>query len=414
MLPREQWRIVVRDKYPASVSWETFEKVQAMLCGNHAEYDRNKTRGVPRDVEALLHGVVYCGACGHKMVVQYKNGTRYLCNFLRQQHGTPVCQYIPANPIDAKAVAAFFEALAPAELDAYARALAKQREASDSMLRAQAQQVERLRYRAARAECQFDQVDPENRLVASELERRWEAALRDLRQAEASLAKARAEGSEGAATLDADLRAAFSDVGRRPPELWHGAVLTTAEKKALLRCLVDKVVIHRAKPDCIHTRIVWRGGDVSAFDVAVSVGSLTSLSRHAEMEARVLEMARAGQDDGAIAAELSAAGFRSPMHGEVLPSTVRAIRLRHGLMRVRSQSHPRRVQGWLTVPQLATRLGVRPHWIYGRIHIGAIAVTRDASSGLYLFPDAPNTLNGLQKLRAGAVDRLAFTPEAGS
>src|ERR671929_53190 len=117
MLPREQWRIVVRDKYPAYVGWETFETIQAMLRDNHAEYDRNKTRGVPRDGEALLHGIAYCGACGHKMVVQYKGGTRYLCNHLRQQHGTPVCQSILAGPIDAAAVDAFFRALAPAELD---------------------------------------------------------------------------------------------------------------------------------------------------------------------------------------------------------------------------------------------------------------------------------------------------------
>lgn len=179
MPPREQWRIVVRDKYPAYVSWDTFEKIQSMLRDNHAEYDRNKTRGIPRDGEALLHGIVHCGACGHKMVVQHKNGTRYLCNYLRQQHGTPVCQYIPANPIDAEAVTAFFEALAPAELDAHAQAVTARRETAGAMLRAQAQQAERLRYRAALAERQFDQVDPDNRLVAAELERRcWSAAGR--------------------------------------------------------------------------------------------------------------------------------------------------------------------------------------------------------------------------------------------
>src|SRR3954463_13810604 len=137
-LPREQWRIVVKDKYPAYVSWETFEKIQAMLRDNYAEYDRNKTRGVPRDGEALLHGIVYCGVCGHKMVVQYKRGTRYLCNYLRQQHGTPVCQSIAAGPIDAEAVGAFFEALAPAELDAFARAAAAPRGAGGALLRGQA------------------------------------------------------------------------------------------------------------------------------------------------------------------------------------------------------------------------------------------------------------------------------------
>src|SRR4051794_281031 len=270
MLPREQWRIVVQDKYPAYISWETFEQIQAMLRDNYAEYDRNKTRGVPRDGEALLHGIVYCGACGHKMLVQYKNGTRYICNALRQQHGTPVCQYIPANPVDAKAVAAFFEALAPAEIDAYAKAMASQREAGDATLRAQAQQVERLRYQAALAERQFNQVDPDNRLVASELERRWEETLRDLRQAEAALDTARAGIGEASIPIDDGLRAAFTDASRRLPELWHGSALTTARKKALLRCLIDKLVIHRSAPDTIRMRLVWRGGDASALDIPVA------------------------------------------------------------------------------------------------------------------------------------------------
>ncbi len=413
-LPREQWRIVVRDKYPAYVSWETFEKIQAMLGDNYAEYDRNKTRGIPRDGEALLHGIVYCGACGHKMVVQYRGGTRYLCNYLRQQHGTPVCQSILAGPIDAEAVAAFFKALAPAELDAYARAVATRREADDATLRAQAQQVERLRYRAALAERQYDQIDPDNRLVAAELERRWEETLRDLRQSEAALAKARAEVGEAPVTIDDKLRAAFADAGRRLPELWHGSVLTTARKKALLRCLLDKVVIHRAAPDTIHMRLVWRGGDASALNVPVAVGSLAALSRHEEMEARILELARAGHGDAAVAAELTAAGHRSPMRDRVLPSTVQIIRLRHGVLLKRNQSHPRHVPGHLTIPQLAAQLGVSAHWIYDRIHNGTIAVTRDECTGLYLFPGEPGTLKGLRKLRDGELDRIAFDTEMGS
>jgi hypothetical protein len=60
----EQWRIRVNDKYPAYISWTTFEQIQTMLHDNHAEYDRNKTRGTPRPGKALLHGLVSCGACG--------------------------------------------------------------------------------------------------------------------------------------------------------------------------------------------------------------------------------------------------------------------------------------------------------------------------------------------------------------
>lgn len=85
LLSKEDWKICVQDKYPAYINWETYEQIQAMLKENYAEYNRNQTRGVPRPGKALLHGIVYCGQCGHKMVVQYKTGTRYLCNSLRQQ-----------------------------------------------------------------------------------------------------------------------------------------------------------------------------------------------------------------------------------------------------------------------------------------------------------------------------------------
>ena len=106
-LTMEQWRMRVPDKYPAYISWTMFEQIQSMLHDNHAEYDRNKTRGIPRPGKALLHGLVYCGACGHKMVVQYKGGAEYLCNYLRQQYRVPVCQYVPADPVDVRVVAAF-------------------------------------------------------------------------------------------------------------------------------------------------------------------------------------------------------------------------------------------------------------------------------------------------------------------
>ena len=82
-LPMAEWKIRINDIYPAYITWDTFEQIQQMLVENYAAYDRNKSRGVPRDGAALLHGMVYCGACGHKMVVQYKHGTRYLCNASR-------------------------------------------------------------------------------------------------------------------------------------------------------------------------------------------------------------------------------------------------------------------------------------------------------------------------------------------
>ena len=69
-LPQEPWRVCIPDVDPPDISWDTYLQIQAMLKDQHAEYDRNKTRGIPRPGKALLHGLVHCGECGHKMVVQ--------------------------------------------------------------------------------------------------------------------------------------------------------------------------------------------------------------------------------------------------------------------------------------------------------------------------------------------------------
>ena len=120
--PMAEWKIVVKDKYPAYIDWESFERIQAMLCDNHAEYDRNKTRGAPRDGAVLLQGLVWCGHCGRKMVVQYKSKNSYLCNHLNRLQGDPVCQRLPADPIDARVVAERVAGLADCPDEPYAGA----------------------------------------------------------------------------------------------------------------------------------------------------------------------------------------------------------------------------------------------------------------------------------------------------
>src|SRR3954464_13861640 len=247
-LPVSEWRIHIRDVYPPYIDWATFEKIQAMIRDNHSEYDRNKPRGVPRPGKALLHGLAHCGECGHKMVVQYKGGTQYLCNALRQQSQAPVCQRIPGDAIDDHVVRLFFEALAPAELDVHDRVVASLCEEREQVHRARRQQLERLRYQARLAERQFQKFDPDNRLVTAELERRWETALRELKQAEEDLERGQHEQSPSA-QLDPETRRAIAEAGRRIPEWWRADRFSQEQKKSLLRGLLPKLVIPRNDPD---------------------------------------------------------------------------------------------------------------------------------------------------------------------
>lgn len=410
-LPLAEWRIVVRDKYPAYVAWETYLRIQAMLRDNYAEYDRAQNRGVPRDGKALLQGLVYCGECGHKMPVQYKDGTFYVCNFLKQSYHARGCQFIHADRVDAAVVAAFFQALAPIELDVYARTVAALNQSEEQAAQAHRQLLERLRYQAALAQRQFLRVDPDNRLVAAELEARWEAALRDLRQAEEVAARPRPGTEEAACTLTPELRAAFTELGRKLPAVWGTPLLSNHQRKALLRCLIEKVVIHRLMRDLVQARIVWVGGATTTLRVPVPVGCIEDLSTATEMQEQIRVLFSAGKSDQEIAEQLTAQGHRSPMRNVVLAGTVKVLRLRQGLKRKRQPSGQRRVPGRRTLPELAQALGVAEWWLRESIQQGRIAVGKDPGTKMYLFPDGPETLAKLSELKAGRTAKISFSKE---
>lgn len=411
--PKDQWRIVVKDRYPAYISWEVFEQIQQMLADNYAAYGRNQSRGVPRDGAALLQGICYCGECGHKMVVQYKAGNRYLCNFHRQQTQAPVCQYLPADPIDRYVIEAFFQALSPVELDLYEQAHQKHCADNDQIIAAQDRQLQRLRYEVELARRQYDRVDPDNRLVASELERRWEAAMLALSQTEEGYARDRKKmQAQSQEQIPAELRAAFTSLGKSLPTLWASDSIPRETRKALLRCLIDKVVVHRLQPrELVKVRIVWRGGAFTETDLRVPVHALRNVSGHEQLHSRVKELHAQDRCDKDIAQIMTTEGFRSVHTDRLLPSTVRSVRLAQGLIQRYTRPRPRQVPGFLTVPQVSRELGVKPDWLYYLINRGVIDVELDPKTKLYLFPDRPELLSQLRQLRDGFAHHVSCGQE---
>jgi len=203
-----------------------------------------------------------------------------------------------------------------------------------------------------------------------------------------------------------DLREAFRSLGQSLPTLWPQDTFSRAQRKALRRCLIDKVVLDRRAPDTMAARIVWRGGAVSALAVPCTVGRLADLSDFRHLEAQILRLARQGKADEEIAQLLTAQGFRSSQHPELLASTVKLMRLRHGRRHRYWGPRPRRVAGSLTIPQIAPAVGGKPHGIYPLISRGRIGVKRDEETGLSRFPDRPETLEAFRQLRDGQISEL--------
>jgi hypothetical protein len=197
------------------ISWEQYLANRARLADNASAFAR-RARAVPREGAALLAGLVVCGRCGYQMHVVYKPRRRYACVALAAAYGAATCLHIDGERLDAAVVAAFVAALEPAELDLLEEALAAQRADHERLAQHYADQVKRAEYEARLAERQYRAVDPDNRLVAAELERRWEVALRALVEARAAAERFAAQPPE--LTLVPQLKEQLRDLGRRLPE----------------------------------------------------------------------------------------------------------------------------------------------------------------------------------------------------
>ena len=172
--------MLIRDHHDADLPWERVEKIQRQLAVHRRA---QPSPGAPREGRSLLQGVLLCGRCGRRRNVAYLNRgehVRYRCVGSQQQTGAPVCQRVGGLRLERAVERLVLDALAPLGVDAIVEAAAGHARVSETERGQWRQRVERARYEADLARRQSEAVDPANRLVARELERRFETALRDL------------------------------------------------------------------------------------------------------------------------------------------------------------------------------------------------------------------------------------------
>lgn len=398
-LPIEQWATIHQGIYPAYVSWERFLENQRKLTDNASGFDR-RVRGAPRDGTALLAGLALCGRCGHKMRAAYKRKHRYVCNALSETYRQPMCLSLPGPSVDAAVVEAFFEAVRPAELDLFEEVLAERKQDRGRLERQHADRVKRTEYEARLAEKRYRSVDPENRLVAAELEKGWEAALRAL--AEAREASERFERTPPTEELEPGLRSQLEDLGKRLPELWEAGKLSPSQKKELLRSLVRRVVLSRPEQDVVEAKVVWVSGAYSVLHVNPPVlHRTTQLGNHDELVTRILKLAAEGHRDTEIARRLTAEGFRSARLPYVTQPLVEKIRTKHGQPSLTGSQHRQeKIDGCWSVPGLARRLGTSETWMRAKIAEREIPARRHPTTKRWLVEDDPALLARIEKLAA--------------
>ena len=396
----EAWAVLHQDVYPAYITWEQYMANQQRLTDNAARAAL-RARGAPRAGAALLAGLAVCGRCGHQMRVAYKARHRYVCNAQAEEYGDRMCLSLDGPSLDAAVVAAFFAALAPAELALLDEVLAAQRAERERLAGQYADQVARAEYEARLAQRRYQAIDPDNRLVAAELERRWELALRaaaEAREAAERFARAPAApaarpGPPGAAARPRPPPP--RPVAERPPHPRPPEGAPAQPRPAGGRH--PPRAGRRRGPG----RVGERGRHRPDGAPAGPPRRRPARSTAGWSRGRWPWPPRATRTPRSPAASRPRASARrgTPTSRRRWSSGSAAT---HGLVSLTERFRREdRFEGAWTVGGLARALDVTADWVRQRIADGTVPAQRHAATGRYLIPDDPAALAGL-RARAAA------------
>lgn len=295
---------------PAYITEERFRANQQRLRDNRSGPD---TPGAARHGPSLLGGLLACATCGCRLMVSHNGGgrhLRYVCARGRVTYAGPECQSLAGHRLDTLVAEQVLEALRPAALELHLAAAADVEGRRRLEHEDWGRRLERARYEAARARRQYDQVEPENRLVARELERAWEAALAEQRRLEREyegLCHARPRG------LSDEERGAIRALAGDLPALWGAPTTTAADRQRVVRLLVGRVVVQVAgATERVEVAIHWQGGCVTRHGLARTVGRYEQLSDYPRMCAFIDGLRAEGVSLDGVARRLNGEGFRPP------------------------------------------------------------------------------------------------------
>ena len=357
---REEWHALLVDKHDGYLSWTEYEENQRRILENAQATGTAHRRYPPREGPALLQGILLCGICGATMLVRYYTRAdavipHYFCRGRGNKQAERKCQSIAGGGIDDAIGPLLFEALSPVALQV---SLAVQEEIHSRLEdtdRLRQQHVERARYEAELARCRYLQVDPNNRLVADELEADWNRKLQVLAETQQDYERQRASDRRH---LDETTRARILALATDVPALWRDPATAQRERKRIVRLLIEDVTaLKRSEGLALHVR--FKGGATQSLLLPAPRCAWQERKTPAAVVAeidRLLDEHTCAEIASLLNERGLLSGCAHPFHGDRVDYLCRAYKLRSRRERLQQA-------GLLTLPQLAVRLGVSPHTV---------------------------------------------------
>jgi DNA invertase Pin-like site-specific DNA recombinase len=352
--PREQWLVLIRNAHEGYVSWERFEQIQQAIASNDRGWEQS---GAAQNGSALLAALLRCRRCGRKLSVQYSGNRgdmlRYACHRGWLDNGEARCIAFGGTLVDEAIGQEVLRVVQPAALEAAVLASEEESRQQDDVLEALRRDLEAARYAAGRAQKQYDAADPENRLVADELERRWNQALQRVQEVELRIEQH--VHRHGKAT-PAPTREQFEDLASELEAVWSSSETDVRLKKRILRTLIHEIVVDvDADAGEIILTLHWKGGVHTELRLPRRRRGQNSSQTTKEVVGAVKVLARICSDD-LIAGVLNRNGLQTGRGNRWTKERVTALRSYHEIPCCSVER--RRTEGWMNLTEAAASLGM--------------------------------------------------------
>ena len=367
-LPREKWRVLLHDQHEGYIEWSEFERNRHVIADN-ANRRGQAAQGAVRNGAALLPGLLRCGHCGRKLKVRYRmdlTTVQYYCvRPIEEDNAGRICTVITGNRLEHAISGEVLRILAPVGIEAALSAIDSGQDRHRDQRRQAELALEAARYEAGLARRQYDAVDPDNRLVAGELERRWNERLVTVQRLETQLAAMVDDTAGRLSTAEPD---ALMRLGTDLPSAWNDPSSSVEIKKRIIRTVVREIVV-RAEDNRLHAMIHWHGGDHTALDVATKVRGrwrdIEQAGAEAETASLITALVRM-MPDSSIAAVLNRLGRRTVGGLSWTADRVQLFRNEHHLLAYRDGE--RIARGELVLDEVVRELGLSKMTVIRMIH----------------------------------------------
>lgn len=364
----KDWDVLIHDHHSGYISWEMFIKTQTVISDN-ANGKSFVGRGAIRRGEALLPGLFRCARCGRRLHVAYTgkggNTQRYVCRGEFGAKAAVNCIGFGGMRVDRAVALEVLDRLQPLGIEAALAAEAAQGESLHDKQEQIENALQQARYEATRAQRQFDAVDPDNRLVADELERRWNEKLRQLRQLEAVHDKLQ---SEALTAVPAPDRERLLNLGADLTLAWENPAVTVETRKRIIRLMIKEIIVDVAE-DTLPMIIHWQGGDHTRLVVKKNKAGQTRWTVEGETLDLVRVLARQ-MPDQSIASVLNRAGKVTGKGNSWTRSRVCGLRNNHDIPVYREGERQERKE--VTLGEAASLLQVSPSTVRRMIREGVL------------------------------------------